>query len=196
MRNKWCKSRRSPLEEQYSVYRPGYKWINTSLGIWVNFQLVLKSPSVNILRSRCETVISVHRLVPLPPLTDIHPHTNIHTPTWLTREAGSMLFLLLLSSPKDKLIFSFSNTWQGNCNGCLCHSAVSVAFLNLLLYYLTGGVLEDQKVLPFLQSGVLDLLLETRANCFVLCIYWSQEMWQILVLNVYNQITCIIFNSR
>lgn len=52
-------------------YKPGYR---SQFG--PTFNCVLKSPSENILSSRCEIVISRHRQVSPPPLTDIHPHTN------------------------------------------------------------------------------------------------------------------------
>ncbi len=69
-----------------------------------------------------------------------------------------MLFLLPLSFPKDKLIFSPSITHGRalDCNSRLRHFTVSVTFLNLLAYYQTGGVLVDQEVLPLLQSGMLN----------------------------------------
>lgn len=62
-----------------------------------------------------------------------------------------------------------------NCNGRLRRSTVSVTSLDLLLYHQPGGVLVDQKAAPWLQSGMWDLLLQTRANCFVLQFHNDQR---------------------
>jgi len=88
-------------------YKPGY------LGKYgPHFKVVLKSPSVNILRSRCETVISGHRQAPLPLLQTYSPTlTYTHQLDWQGRLEAC--YFCSSCHPKDKLIFSFSNTWQG-----------------------------------------------------------------------------------
>lgn len=141
--------RRSPSMEQYFAHASVYKWIHTSLGIWVNlsqFKRVLKSLSVNILRSRCEIYLSTDKC-PFPPLQTYTPtQTYTRQLDWQGR-----LEACYFCSPchLQRTSWSSPSVTHGralvNCDGCLGGTAVTVAFLNLFLYHQTGGVPADLK---------------------------------------------------